>query len=479
MSAVKISIIGAGSAAFSLRLVSDLCKAKKLEGSMISLMDIDEGRLNAIYNLATKFVNEVGGNVRFEKTTDLERSVMDSDFVINTALVGGHRWMEENRKAGEKHGYYRGIDTQEFNMVSDYNTFTNYYQLKFFLDVARLIEKVAPNAWLLQTANPVFEGTTLIARETNIKVAGFCHGHHGVIRLVKALGIDPKDVDWQVAGFNHAIWLNRFKYRGENAYPLLDKWIEENASNWRPTNPFDDQLSPAAIDMYRFYGMLPVGDTVRNGSWKYHYDLETKKKWFGEPWGGADSELGWAWYNENLKIMTSIIADIAADPNLKILSIETYERLFEKYGLPKEMLSEAIEFVNPSEMSGEQHIPFINAIVNDEEQRLVLNIMNKGEIIKGIPEDVVVEVPVIVDKNGIRPEKIDPPLSKRVVKFYLYPRMVRMEMALEAFLTGDRKVLEEVLVRDPRTKSFEQVQAVIDEILDLPFNEEMKKHYRN
>jgi alpha-galactosidase len=105
MSAVKISIIGAGSAAFSLRLVSDLCKAKKLEGSMISLMDIDEGRLNAIYNLATKFVNEVGGNVRFEKTTDLERSVMDSDFVINTALVGGHRWMEENRKAGEKHGY--------------------------------------------------------------------------------------------------------------------------------------------------------------------------------------------------------------------------------------------------------------------------------------------------------------------------------------------------------------------------------------
>ncbi|MDI3473344.1 MAG: hypothetical protein PWQ20_1585 [Thermotogaceae bacterium] len=103
--------------------------------------------------------------------------------------------------------------------------------------------------------------------------------------------------------------------------------------------------------------------------------------------------------------------------------------------------------------------------------------MNKGEIIKEIPEDVVVEVPVIVDKNGIHPEKIDPPLSKRVVKFYLYPRMMRMEMALEAFLTGDRKELEEVLVRDPRTKSFEQVQAVIDEILNLPFNEEMKRHY--
>ncbi|MCD6545571.1 MAG: alpha-glucosidase/alpha-galactosidase [Thermotogae bacterium] len=477
MPAVKISIIGAGSAAFSLRLVGDLCRTKNLEGSLISLMDIDGNRLNAIYNLATKYVNELGGNVKFEKTTNLEESIKDSDFVINTALVGGHKWMEENRKAGEKHGYYRGIDTQEFNMVSDYNTFTNYYQLKFFLDVAKLIEKIAPNAWLLQTANPVFEGTTLIARETGIKVAGFCHGHHGVFQVIEALGIDPKDVDWQVAGFNHAIWLNRFMYKDENAYPLLEKWIEENSSSWKPTDPFDDQLSPAAIDMYRFYGMLPVGDTVRNGSWKYHYNLETKKKWFGEPWGGADSELGWAWYNERLKIITSIIADIASDPNLKILSRETYEKLFEKYNLPKEMLSEASNIIDPEKMSGEQHIPFINAIVNDEKQRLVLNIMNRGEIIKEIPENVVVEVPVTVDKSGIHPEKIDPPLSKRVVKFYLYPRMVRMEMALEAFLTGDRKILEEVLVRDPRTKSFEQVEAVIDEVFSLSFNEEMKKHY--
>jgi alpha-galactosidase len=52
-----------------------------------------------------------------------------------------------------------------------------------------------------------------------------------------------------------------------------------------------------------------------------------------------------------------------------------------------------------------------------------------------------------------------------------------MEWALEAFISGDRRVLEEILVRDPRTKSYEQVVAVIDDILNLPFNEEMKKHY--
>ncbi len=57
------------------------------------------------------------------------------------------------------------------------------------------------------------------------------------------------------------------------------------------------------------------------------------------------------------------------------------------------------------------------------------------------------------------------------------PRILRMEWALEAFLTGDRRVLEEFLIRDPRTRSYEQVVKVIDEILALPENEEMRKHY--
>jgi len=62
---------------------------------------------------------------------------------------------------------------------------------------------------------------------------------------------------------------------------------------------------------------------------------------------------------------------------------------------------------------------------------------------------------------------------------YLTPRMLRMEWALDAFISGDKRVLQEILVRDPRSKSFLQVKEVIDEILSLPFNKEMKKHYEN
>jgi alpha-galactosidase/6-phospho-beta-glucosidase family protein len=89
----------------------------------------------------------------------------------------------------------------------------------------------------------------------------------------------------------------------------------------------------------------------------------------------------------------------------------------------------------------------------------------------------VVEVPVLVDKTGIHPEKISPNLPDRIKKMYLAPRIMRMELALEAFIKGERKVLEEILYRDIRTKSETQVKDVLDEIMDLPFNEEMKKHY--
>jgi alpha-galactosidase len=108
--------------------------------------------------------------LNLEKTTDREKAIDGADFVINTVKVGGYDFMEVEREIAERHGYYRGIDDK----VSDYyGGFAAYKQLKFFLELARDVEKISPNAWFMQVSNPVFEGTNLIARETKLKVAGF------------------------------------------------------------------------------------------------------------------------------------------------------------------------------------------------------------------------------------------------------------------------------------------------------------------
>jgi len=175
---IKLGVIGAGSAVFSLGLLRDLCATEGLYGSTITLMDIDKGRLDNIHKLATRYVDELKIDLKFEKTLSREVALKNADFVINTALVGGHDHQETQRAAGEKHGYYRGAPGR------------NYNQLRFILSVAKDMENICPDAWLIQSSNPVFDGCTLMTRETNTKVVGICHGHYGYRAIANVLGLD-------------------------------------------------------------------------------------------------------------------------------------------------------------------------------------------------------------------------------------------------------------------------------------------------
>ena len=125
---------------------------------------------------------------RFEKTTERKEALQGADFVINTALVGGHENQEEQRKVAEKHGYYRGVG----DVVSDYYPDIGCYrQLNFLIGLAQEMEEECPDAWLLQTSNPVFEGCNLLTRKTKIKIIGLCDGFDlGRIMLTDALGLD-------------------------------------------------------------------------------------------------------------------------------------------------------------------------------------------------------------------------------------------------------------------------------------------------
>lgn len=450
---VKITIIGAGSIVFSVRLISDLVMTPGLHQSKVVLMDIDKHRLNAVYCLATRYAKEKGVKLEFEKTTSREQALKGADFVINTAFVGGYKQMEIERKVAENYGYYRGIGDQ----VSDYyGGIGAYRQLKFFLDLAQEMERLCPKAWLLHSANPVFEGTTLIGRKSDVKVVGFCHGYAHVEEIIRALGLSPEYVEFQLAGFNHCIWLTRFQYKGQNAYPLLDKWLEEEAPKWWNDErylfePRNYQLSPGAFAMYKLFGLFPIGDTVRCVSpWWFNTDLKTKQQWF--PAGGMDSEIGWTCrLSRNMEHLKQLL-EAAKD------------------------MSSTVGHLFSHTPSGEQHIPFINAVVNNEPTRLFLNVPNKGAI-KTFPQDVFVEIPVVVSGEKIEYEPIEP-FPNRLMLYIMIPRWLRMERTLQAFVDGDRGSLILSLMEDPRTNSFQQAQQLVEELLQQPWNAEALAHYK-
>ncbi|MBM4079398.1 MAG: alpha-glucosidase/alpha-galactosidase, partial [Planctomycetes bacterium] len=311
---VKVTVIGAGSAVFSLGLVKDLCLTENLAGSHVAFMDTDEGRLDMIHALAERYVKELGVKLTFEKTTVRQDALRDSDFVINTA---GREYLhgEERRALHKKHGYYSGP-----------NFGVNYLMnLPLIIEVAEDIERICPKAWLIQSGNPVFEGCTLITRQTGVKAIGLCHGHYGYFSIAKALGLDAQKVQWTAPGLNHLIWLTEFRYEGRDAYPLLDEWIATKAeAYWREREEhpkkygLEDHMSRAVIDQYRRFGLLPVGDTTRGGGWWYKTDMETRLFWYG-PTGGFSSDLHYGpWQEQRYRPIEQIRA-VASDPSRSVL----------------------------------------------------------------------------------------------------------------------------------------------------------------
>ena len=443
--AIRVGVIGAGSAVFSLGLVKDFCLTPSLAGSEIVFMDINEERLHAVAGLARRYADEVGIELRVTETMDREVALRDSDFVINTAYAKGHHHARRIREATAEHGYYYGgVDLGGF------------YDLSLIMSVARDMERICPDAWLIQSGNPVFEGCTLMGRETDLKVIGLCHGHYGYLEMCNVLGLDPARVTWQAPGINHEIWLVHFLYDGEDAYPLLDEWIATKGEEfWRthvPTRTHDIQMSRGAIQQYEMYGLMPIGDTVRSGiNWWQHTDIATKKHWFGEPWGGPDTELARPFYVANHEKKMAEVARAAADPQ---------SRMTDLIGTTK---------------SREQQVPIIDALVNNHGGFFQVNVPNKGAI-AGVADDVVVELPAWIDRTGINPLRATP-LPKKIMLEHILPRILEMERELEAFKTGDRTMLLYNVLMGSQTKSYAQSVDVLDDLLSMEGHEELAAHY--
>ncbi|MDP9364365.1 MAG: alpha-glucosidase/alpha-galactosidase [Chloroflexota bacterium] len=445
--AVRIAVVGAGSAQFSLGLVRDLCLTDALRGSTVVLMDVDPDRLETVATLARRYADEMGSDLRVEQTLDREAALAGADFVVNTALAGGHGREEAERTLLDRHGYHRGLHPAE----------GFFHQYDLMLAVARDVERLCPDAWLIQSSNPVSDGCTLMTRETGANVVGLCHGPFGGVReLARTLDLDPDHVTFEAPGVNHCLWMTQFRYRGQDAYPLLDRWIEEESEAfWRDREPrfAETQLSPAAIHLYRFYGLLPLGDASRAiwpEAWWYHLDAETKRRWW-PPFGGFDSDEGWGRYLAGLERGLARIKEVAADPSARV--------------------TEAF----PPTHSGEQIVPIVDAVANDRRSPLLVNVANRGTL-KGLPDDVVVEVPAIVDRGGVRPAVVEP-LPQRVMLGAIYPQWLAMERRLAGFLARDSRYLMQVLLAEGRTRSWEHAETTLDAVMRMPRNEAMARHF--
>jgi len=446
---IKISIIGAGSAVFSLGLVRDICLTPSLEESTISFMDINKERLDTVHTLCKRYAEELGVKLNLEKTLDLKESLRDADFVINSALSAGHDRLREGWSIAFKHGYRFG---GSFHIVHDEAFWINFYQFRLFENIINNMQELCPSAWYIQVANPVLAGITYLSRKyKGMKVVGLCHGFASIYHIASVLGLEREYINFQIPGVNHFIFLTHFTYKGENAYPLLDRWIEEKAEDYWKTCGFSDHMGPKPVDVYKRFGLYPIGDTATSGGgtwpWWYHVDDETEKRWKEDP------KTWYEGYFVGGKQRIEEMNRLARDNSVKLTD------------------------VYPPKNSGEVIIPLIESIALDIPRILQVNIPNTGGFIEGIPQDFEVEIPALVSKKGIQGIKVDG-LPKSIIGLILRERVAPVEMELSAYIEGSKEKLLQLILMDPWTKSEKQARAFLEEILSLPYHKEMREHYK-
>ena len=446
----RVVIIGAGSAVFSLNMIRDICLTPNLRGCTVALMDINRERLDAIHTLCVRYAAEVGIDLRLEKTTDRREAIRGADVVVNAALAASHQRLRDGWAIARKYGYRWG---GSLHVMHDEAFWVNFYQLKLFEGVIEDMLELAPNAHYVKVANPVMAGVTHLARKyPEARVIGLCHGFGGVYDIAQRLGLTDRDkLTYEIPGVNHFVWLTQLRYDGQDAMPLLDRWIEEQAPAFWQASDRHGELNPKKVDLYKRMGAFPIGDTGGDGGgswgWWYHLDDATERRWAQDP--------GRFWH----AFFTGGEAEVA---EIKRISDDTAIRVTDHF---------------KPEHSHEVIVPVIESLLCDVPRVLIGNVVNSGDYVPGVPRDFAVEVPIYINGGGLHPTRTAG-LPPGPLAWLLRDCVAPVNLELEAFNRGSRKLLLELIMMDPWTRSMEQACAMLDEVMALPYHADLRAHYR-
>ncbi len=166
----KITIFGGGSSIFTPQLIALFSQSTSLRGSTISLMDINQQRLELMDSLARRLVEKTGADLHIESTTNRVESLTGTDFVITSISVGGFEAWEKDLEIPAKYGIYVPFG----DSVGPGGIFRAFRHAGPMVGMCKDLERVAPHAWVFNYTNPATALCNMMLRESNIRVVSLC-----------------------------------------------------------------------------------------------------------------------------------------------------------------------------------------------------------------------------------------------------------------------------------------------------------------
>ncbi|WP_026487342.1 alpha-glucosidase/alpha-galactosidase [Caldanaerobius polysaccharolyticus] len=423
----KIAMIGAGSIVFAKNIMVDILSFPELSDSTIALMDIDPKRLDLIRKLADKLVKQENYKATIISTTDRREALKDADYVITMIQVGGLEAYQIDIEIPLKYGVKQAVG----DTLGPGGVFRFLRTAAVFKDIARDMEELCPDALWINYVNPMAMNCWYINRISNIKNVGLCHSVQGTSEwLAKIIGAPYSEVSFIAAGINHMAWFLEFKWKGKDAYPLIrEKYNDPNVYK---------------MDVTKFEFLKHFGYYVTESSHHMSEYVPYFRKfdhWIDKIHKDANWNDDGVYNGMYLKCCQNAAAKFDEDMEELINAEKVEVKRTHEYGA---YIIHSIETGVPRVIYG--------------------NVDNKS-LITNLPQGCCVEVPCLVDKNGIQPTVIGdlPPQLAALNRTNINVQ----ELAVMGALTGKKEYIYQAIMMDPLTSAvldMDQIRSMVSEM---------------
>jgi alpha-galactosidase len=426
----KIAFIGAGSTVFAKNLLADILSFPELAGSTISLMDINPERLRTSEIVAHKVADFFGAKPTIQATPDRRQALDGADYAISMFQVGGYKPSTViDFEIPKKYGIQQTIaDTLGIGGIM-----RGLRTIPVFLDICNDMQELCPEVMFLQYVNPMAMNTWAISRASKIKTVGLCHSVQGTAEtLSEDIGVPYNEINYVCAGINHMAFYLRFERNGEDLYPELRKAMEAKSYGRRYRG---------LADHVRYEALQRTG-----------YFVTESSEHFSE-------YVPWFIKHDRSDLIEQY--EIPIDEYLRRCEDQIAEWESDKAALERGELDE-----QRYERSQEYGSLIIHSMETGQPRVVYGNVPNRG-LIDNLPQGCCVEVPCLVDTNGLQPTTIGalPPQLAALMQTNINVQ----SLVVEAALTGKREHIYHAAMLDPHTAavlSLDQIWSLVDELLE-------------
>jgi len=424
----RIAFIGAGSLGFTRKLVRDILSFPALAESTIALMDVNKDRLEFARTAVERIVKQGRYPAKVVATMDRAEALDGADGVLCTILSGGVDIWRHDIEIPKKYG----VDINVGDTRGPAGIFRALRTIPVMIDIAKDVERYCPEATFLNYTNPMTMLMRAVQAVSKIRVVGLCHSVQGTAEmLAKWIGAPMEEITYLSAGINHQAWYLDYRWKGEDAYPLIRKAVE------RPEIYNEEQVRNEMFLHLDYYVTESSGHNSEYVAWfRKRPDLVERYCTHGTGWNPG---------------RYAYILD-------EYLTTERTWIDETKKWLAK---NEPIDLKRSNEYAA--HI--FNAVLGDGTlYQFNGNTRNFG-LIDNLPEGACVEVPILASRSGFRAVHVGA----------LPPQLALLnnissqceELAVEGSLQGDPRKVFHAVAYDPLTSavlSLAEIKQMVDEM---------------